>query len=348
MQSDKEKRKTKAARLNCETFPMEDFERSLLEDIGIVDLVEVEGESQEEITEAAKDADAVLIIAAKVRQASIEEMEKCRILCRYGTGVDNIDVDVATEKGIIVTNVPDFCVNEMAEHAMSLLLGVVRRTQDMHRTVLEGDWISVRMSKELHRIAGKKMGLIGFGNVGKALAVRAKAFDIEVVDYHRHVNPEEEKKYGVTPVSLETLLKESDYVMVLCPLTPETEGMIGEKELNMLKKEAILVNIARGAIIDEYALAKALKERRIAAAGIDVFYHLNMFKEPGAPPRSPYFELDNILLSPHIGGTSVESMKESFSKALGDLKRVMNGQWPKNCVNTEVRPWFDIDRPGKA
>jgi D-3-phosphoglycerate dehydrogenase / 2-oxoglutarate reductase len=336
----------KAVRLNARTFPVSDHERALIAELGVDELCEVEGGSQAEIIEAGSDADLVMISSAKVRRDAIEKLEKCRVLVRYGTGTDNIDVEAATERGILVTNVPDFCIQEMAEHAMLLLLGAARKVLAMHDAVLNGRWISVRTQEALsiHRIAGKTLGLVGFGNAGQAVAVRAQAFGMKVIDYHRHVRPEVEARYGVTPVSFERVLRESDFIVLLCPLTPETENLIGERELQMMKKDCILINVARGGVVDETALGQALRSETIAGAGIDVFLHMNMFKEPEVEPSSPYFGLRNVLLSPHIAGTSAESFVESYTKALRDAKRILTGVWPINCVNPEVQPWFKIAR----
>jgi D-3-phosphoglycerate dehydrogenase len=332
----------KAVRLNTNLAPVSDEEREFIKEAGINKLVEIEGSTPEEIIKYAEDADVLYIISANIGRRVIESLKKCKILCRLGIGVDRIDIEAATEKGIIVTNVPDFCLNEMADHAMALYLGLARKLPVMMKKMKEGEWFSVRRDEKITRIAGKKMGLIGFGNIAKEIAIRAKSFKMEIMDYHRNVNPEVEKKYGVEPVSLEKLLTESDCVMVLCPLTHETRGMIGEKELNMMKESAILINMARGPIVDEMALAEALKEKRIAGAGIDVFGHLDVFNEPEGKPQSPFFELDNVILTPHIGANSIEGGIECLRKGSAEVRRVLLGVWPENCVNLEVKPWFQI------
>jgi D-3-phosphoglycerate dehydrogenase len=332
----------KAVRLNSYNLPVSDHERFLLKEAGIEHLVEINGDTPEQIIEVAKDADVIIIQAAKVRRDVIEQLEKCRILCRYGIGVDNIDVDTATEKGIVVTNVPDFCVSEMAEHTMALLLGMARNLLVMHNSVESGNWLEAKKTEKMLRIKGKTLGLIGFGNSSKEVAVRAKGFGLRIIDYHRHVNPEEEKQYGVEPVTLETLLRTSDFIVVLCALTPETKGLIGEKEFRMMKPDAIVINTSRGGIIDEVALAIALKERRISGAGIDCHEHLNMFMQSEGPVASPLIGLDNIILTPHIGGTSEATTEECYTKAIQDIKRVMDGRYPINLVNRSLKPWFEL------
>lgn len=332
----------KAVRLNADSFPVDDNERNMLRDAGISELVEIEGSTPEEIMEAGRDADVVLIISAKVRRPVIERLERCKLLCRYGTGTDNIDIDAATERGIVVTNVPDFCLGEMADHTMALLLGVTRKLLVMHRRMLAGDWIAARKEEQLHRMQGKTLGLLGFGNIAREVAKRAQAFGLRVIDYHRHVNPEVEKQYGVEPVSFERLIRESDFLVLMCALTPETEGIIGEREIAMMKRDAVLINTSRGALVDETALALALKNGRIAGAGLDCFFHINVHKEAQDEVRSPFFELDNVILTPHIGGTSVEASEENHSKAIQEVKKVLRGEWPQNIVNPGVKPWFEL------
>jgi D-3-phosphoglycerate dehydrogenase len=334
----------KVVRLNQNLLPVTDEERQSLREMGFTEIVEMNGDSPEEIIQVAKDADVIIIQAAKVGRQIIEKLERCKQLCRYGIGTDNIDVQSATERGIIVTNVPDFCLSEMADHTMALLLGVARNLVTMHHSVENGTWIQEKLHHQLLRIQGKTLGLIGFGGTAKEVALRAKPFGLRVIDYHRHVNPEEERQYGVEPVSWETLLSESDFLVVLCALTPETTKLIGEKELRMMKKNAILINTSRGAIVDEYALAKALREGWIGGAGMDCFYHLNMFKEPEVPLDSPYFGLKNMIMTPHIGGTSELTSEECITKGVAEIKRTINGKWPKNVVNRSVKPWFPLQK----
>lgn len=334
--------KYKVVRLNQNVFPVTDQERNLLRETGFSTIVEITGDTGDEIIAHARDADVMIVQAAKIERQVIEQLEKCRQICRYGVGTDNIDVQAATERGIVVTNVPDFCLSEMADHTLALLLGMARNLLVMHRSVTEGRWMEAKLDHRLLRIHGKTLGLIGFGSTAKAVAARAKAFGLNVVDYHRHVRIEEERHYGVQPVPLEELLKTSDFVVILCALTPETRRLIGEKQLRMMKKEAILINTSRGAIVDEFALAKALREEWIRGAGIDCFEHLNMFQQPEFPLESPYFGLKNIMMTPHIGGTSEATSEETYTKGIAEIKSILHGKWPNNVVNRSVKPWFSL------
>jgi D-3-phosphoglycerate dehydrogenase / 2-oxoglutarate reductase len=331
-----------AVRLNVNAFPVSDLERKYIFGAGISRLVEIDGDTPEDIIRSAENADVLYVVSAKVGRDVVQGLKKCRIICRMGIGVDKIDLQAATEKGIIVTNIPDFCGNELAEHAMALLLGVTRNLVQLDQKMRAGEWISARKNAKFSRMAGKTLGLVGFGNIGKEIALRAAGFKLHILDYHRNVNPEVEKAYGVEPVSLEKLLTESDYVIVACPLSSETRGMIGRRELAMMKQSAILVNIARGPIIDEEALVEALQAKRIAGAGIDVYGQFDVFREPERPFANPLFDLDNVVLSPHIASASVESAEEGLAKANENVARVLAGFWPRNCVNPEVKPWFEI------
>ncbi len=335
--------KIKAVRLNATILPISDKERKWIKAAGIDELVEIEGTSPGEIINVSQDADVLFVNVAKIGRDVIRNLQKCRVICRYGVGTDKIDIEAATERGIFVVNVPDFCLNEMAEHTMALLLSLARRLPDMNKKMRSGEWNTARLSamENVSRIAGKKLGLIGFGNIAREVAKRAQAFNMKIIDFHRNVNPEIEKNFGVEPVSLEKLLQESDYVVVLIPLSPQTMDLIGERELKMMKKSAILINMARGLIVDELALAKALKEKWIAGAGIDVYGHLDVFKEPKGPVESPFFGLENVILTPHAGAISLEAINECSKKGIAEVKGILQGIWPKNCVNPHVKPWFE-------
>ncbi|HBE78176.1 MAG TPA: hydroxyacid dehydrogenase [Firmicutes bacterium] len=341
--------KVRAIRLNADIFPVNAEEREWIKAAGIDELVELEDTSPEAIIHVSKDADVLLVTVAKIGRDVISNLQKCKVICRYGVGTDKIDLEAATERGIIVVNVPDFCLNEMAEHTMALLLSLARRLPDMNQKMISGEWNTARLSamENVSRIAGKKLGLIGFGNIAREVAKRAQAFNMKIVDYHRNVNPEIEKSFGVEPVSLEKLLQESDYVVILIPLSPQTRHLISERELKMMKKSAILINMARGLIVDELALARALKEKWIAGAGIDVYGHLDVFKEPQGPVESPFFGLENVILTPHVGAISLEAIHECPEKGIAEVRGILQGIWPKNCVNPDVKPWFEsrhIDR----
>ena len=281
--------------------------------------------------------DAIAVVAAKLNADMITRMVKCRAIGRYGTGTDNIDKAEATAQGIVVTNVPDFCLSEMADHTMALLLGLARRLVVMDRSTRTGDW-QARVRQPVRRVAGKTLGLIGFGRIGKEVARRAAAFDLRTVVFDPFVDHDAAEQFHVTPLTLPELLRASDFVSLHLPLTPETLHFIGEAELRLMKPTAFLINTARGAVVDESALVKALGEGWIGGAGLDVFEGLAMFDPDPTVPEHPFFQLDNVILTPHSGGCSVESLEQLCREGAQQVISVLKGNWPTHCVNPEVIP----------
>lgn len=327
-------------RLNSRTYPPIPEEGEELEKIG-AKVVYIEGSSPEEILSVARTCDALAVVSSKVRKEVIEKLEKCRVIARYGIGVDNIDVDVATEKGIIVTNVPDYCFNEMAEHTMALILGVTRKVVEMDRNTRNCKWSS-RVSGHLKRLSGQKLGLIGFGSSARGVAVRSIPFGLKIYAYDPYVNEEVIKEYKVKPATFEFIIKNCDIISLHVPLSPETHHLIGENELRSMKKNAVLINTSRGAVVDEDVLVRALEEGWIRYAGLDVFEKINVFDESEEKVDHPLFHLDNVILSPHCAACSDESLVEQKQKAVREIVAVLTGKWPKNCVNPSVIPRFPL------
>jgi D-3-phosphoglycerate dehydrogenase / 2-oxoglutarate reductase len=332
-------------RLNAETMPMVAEERDVLAAAG-ARVVEIEGDAPSSIIEAARHADALMVIAAKVRAEVIGSLERCRIIARVGTGVDNIDVAHATDRGILVTNLPDFCIDEMADHTMALLLALARKLPEMHEATLAGHW-EARFDPGLRRLRGRRLGLVGFGNTAKAIAARARAFGLEVVGNHHRFDPGSVVE-EVPMVALDTLLETSDYVSLHVPLTAATKNMIGERELRRMRPDAYLINIARGAVVDEDALVRALKEGWIAGAGIDVFANTNVFANYGTPPTHSLFSAPNALFTPHAAACSVESLVESKRRAAEQVALVLEGRWPPHVLNPDVATRSRLTPPPRA
>ena len=327
-------------RLNCKTYPPIPEEEEELKKIG-AEVVYIEGSSQEEILSVARNCDALGVVSSKVREGIINQLEKCRIIARYGIGVDNIDIDAATKNGIIVTNVPDFCINEMAEHTMALILGVTRKIVKMDENTRNCKWSS-RVSEHLRRLRGQKLGLIGFGSSAKEVTLRSIPFGLKVYAYDPYVNEEVIREYKAEPASFEFIIKNCDIISLHVPLNSNTYHLIGESELKSMKQEAVLINTSRGAIVDEDALIKALKEGWIRYAGLDVFEKINVFNESEKKIDHPLFHLDNVILSPHCAACSDESLIEQKKKAVKEIVAVLSGKWPKNCVNPGVIPRFPL------
>lgn len=261
------------------------------------------GMSREELLERVKDADVLVVRSAtKVTREVIEAGEKLKIIARAGVGLDNIDVAAAKEKGIQVVNAPEAPSVAVAELVIGLMLAFVRHIPAADASMKSGRWEKkAMMGRELR---GKTLGIIGTGSIGKEVARRAKAFKMNLLFYDIVEDREFAEEIGGKYVGLEELLRNSDFVSIHVPLTEETRKMIGEKELSLMKPHAVLINTSRGAVVDEKALAEALKAGKIGGACLDVFE-----KEP--PTGSPILECPNTILTPHIGASTVEAQREA-------------------------------------
>jgi len=330
----------RAVRLNALTYPAEPDERRLLNEAG-AEFVEIEGQQPEEILEAARDCEALLVVSSKLPAEVIEQLSRCRVISRLGAGTDRIDVAAATRCGIIVANVPDFCTNEQAEHTLALLLGWVRRLPYMVDAMRRGEW-TARSHPDVHRLAGRTLGLVGFGVSAQAVAVRAGGFGLKLLAWAR--SPEkyraEAERLGVQFVPLDQLLTESDFVSLHLPLTPDTRGLIGAGELGLMKRTAVLINTARGAIVDESALVSALESGRLGGAALDVFDGIDVFALPGAVSDHPLLKLENVICTPHCAGSSVESSRDSKVRGARHAAMVLRGDLPPHAVNRDVEPWW--------
>jgi D-3-phosphoglycerate dehydrogenase len=275
--------------------------------------------------EIAEQADGVLVTYGKITGDMIRKMKRCRIISRFGIGVDNVDIEAASAAGIAVTRVPDYCVDEVSDHAMALMLALVRKVAFANKSVQGGRW-EMSAVAPIHRIRGSVMGLVGFGRIPQVLAPKALAFGMKVLSFDPYVPAEAMKKAGVEKVELVDLVKRSDFISVHSPLTPETHHMFNAELFRQMKPTAYLVNTGRGPIIDEAALAQALDKGQLGGAGLDV-----LEKEP--PTGSPLLGRDNVILTPHTGFYSEESLAELEVKASEEVVRVLSGQAPRNPVN---------------
>jgi D-3-phosphoglycerate dehydrogenase len=304
-------------------------ERETLEDIAR--LVALRTRSPEEFLPEAADCDALLnTYAGPITADVMGRMPRCKIIARYGIGVDTIDVDAATRAGIIVTNNPTYCIEEVAEHTMALLLACARKVSLYDRLVRVGRW-EVPPGKPMFRLVGRTLGLIGFGNIARAVAVRASAFGMRVLFYDPFV-PQGPSAIAAEKVpDLPDLLHESDFVSVHPSLVPATRGMIGDEALSHMKPTAFLVNCARGPIVDTGALIRALDSGRIAGCALDT-----TDPEP-LPDPHPLRDRDNVIITPHVAWYSEQAMVGLQAGAPGEVRRVLTGEWPVNVVNPAVR-----------
>jgi D-3-phosphoglycerate dehydrogenase len=326
-------RKFIVARLNARTFPMSGEEKQILSLIN-ADIIEIEGATDEEILSACSDVDAIMIISAYLHGTVIRELKNLKVISRLGTGVDKIDVEEATRQGIVVTNLPDFSTDEVADHTMALLLSVARQLKYQEVMIRRGQ--RQPETKDLHCLSVLTLGIIGFGRIGKAVAKRAKSFGMKILVCDPAVLPEEARREGAEKVGFEVILKESDYLSLLCPLSSSTREMIRMDELKKMKPASILINTGRGELVNEYDLAEALRNGIIRYAAIDVFGGFNVFAENGFPVDHPYFLLDNVLLTPHVAAISEESMARSKRDGALAVVDILSGKTPEHIVNLEV------------
>lgn len=332
----------KAVRLNAVTYPIDNVERQELARANS-EFFEIEGQEPDEILAAAEGCDALLVVSSRVPGSVIRRLTRCRVIARLGAGTDKIDVGEATRQGIVVTNVPDFCLNEQAEHTLALLLAFARRLPFMTEAMRTYNW-SARHHPGVHRLAGQTLGLIGFGASARAVAQRAAAFGFRQLAWVR--DPVKYRDFAaqlrVELVPLDRLLSESDFVSIHLPLCDETHHLLSAKRLARLKPTAVLVNTARGAIVDEAALVTLLQQRKIAGAALDVFEGIDVFALPGTPAAHPLLNLDNVILTPHCAGSSVESSRESKVRGARNAADVLLGIRPQSIVNPDVVPRFPL------
>ncbi len=326
-------RKFEVVRLNAHTFPMSPEEKEILSLID-AEIIEIEGDTDEEIRSSCKNADAIMITSAYLRGEVLKELSNLKVISRIGTGTDKIDVEEATRLGILVTNLPDFATDEVADHTMALLLSVARQLKYYESKIRNGQ--RPESSVEMHRLSLQNLGIIGFGRIGKAVAKRAKSFGMKILVFDPGVLPADALQEGVEKTDFETILLNSDYLCLLCPLTPDSREMIKMEQLKMMKQSAVLVNTGRGELINENDLAEALKTGIIRYAAIDVFKGINVFAENGNSVNHPFFSLNNILLTPHISAVSVESMSNCKSEGARAVVEVLSGRSPAHIVNHRV------------
>ncbi len=306
----------------------------------VADIVEVEGSNVASFLEGARDADALITSwGIKIDQQIISGLDKCVVIGVGSVGVDMVDVDAATDAGIVVTNVPDVFIEEVADHAMMLLLACARRVKLMDKMVKDGDWFKGRpVLNEIPRLWGQTLGLISFGNVATAVARRAKAFGLNVIAYDPYVTELKMTGEGVEPVSYPELLERSDYLSVHPGLNEGTRAMLSDDEFAAMKNTAAVINCGRGPVIDEAALIRALQNGQIAAAGLDV-----LEKEPPVPDN-PLIGMDNVILTPHAASATTRMRPETRRRVGREVALVLQGKWPMSCVNPTVLPRVELER----
>ena len=307
-------------------------ERQVLAEIGTKLIVAATGD-EEELLRHAQNVEGILTCWKPVRECVIAKAKNCKIIARYGIGLDNIDVKAATENGIIVTNVPAYCVDEVSDHAMALLLACARNIPIYNTAVKTGTW-DQNIGHQMYRLRGKAIGIIGFGRIAKTLIPKVLALGLNVNVYSPRTPPEMIKQYNADKVMFDELLKTSDFITIHAPLTPETRHMFSHDAFRTMKRTAFLINAARGGIVDSTALTEALKTGEIAGAGLDVL--------ETEPPDfdEMLLHLDNVIITPHAAFISEESIHELEITAATSVLQVLTGKLPNTIVNPYV-----LERP---
>ncbi len=294
------------------------------------ELIVSETGAEADLVRLAPQADAILTCWKLVTPAVLDAAPRCRIVSRYGVGLDNIAVQHATDLGMWVTNVPDYCMEEVSDHAMALLLACARRVPLFSAATQAGVW-NLKAGWPLPRLRGQTLGIIGFGRIGKALAPKAAGFGLKLLVYSPHARPEEVAPYGELTNDLGHLLSTADYISLHVPLTDATRGLINATTLRQMKPSAFLINTSRGAVIDEAALLEAVQQKVIAGAALDV-----LTQEPPAPGH-PLMGQPNITLTPHAAFYSEAAIEELQHKAAEHVVQALRGEVPGNVINPQVR-----------
>lgn len=309
------------------TRPDNEWEEAVLRESGLdIELVRLNTRSPDESIEHVADADALLVQFAQINREVIKHLERCQVISRYGIGVDMIDLEAAGEHGIPVCNVPDFCIDEVSFHTIAFLLCLNRHISYHDRNVRAGKWFSDLWGPPA-RLQGQVLGLVGLGNIGQAVARKAQGLRLRVLAYDPYVAQEKAGEMDVELVTLEDLLRCSDYVSLHCPLTEETHHMIGQAQLELMKPSAFIINMARGPVVDQQALYQALVDQTIKGAALDVFE-----QEP-PPSDEPLFQLGNVIFTPHVSAWSAESSAQLRRDAARNVLAVLKGEAPRSVVN---------------
>ena len=314
-----------------------DFEMEALE---FLDAEIVEGPANEAgFMAASRDADAIYAKGIPITKAIIDNLQKCKIIALGSVGVDSVDVAAATARGIPVTNCPDTFIEEVADHAMALLLASHRRVIEQDQMVREGRWREGRPALlQIPRLMGQTLGFIAFGHVARLVALRAKAFGLRMIAYDPFIEELIMPQYDVHPATLSEVLQQSDFISMHAPATPEAQGMLKEKHFRQMKPNAVFINCGRGPTVDEAALIKALDEKWIAHAGLDVLEQ----EPPG--DNNPLLKMSNVTLSAHTASASARFDPARKRRVGQELALSVAGKWPMSCVNPAVLMKSDLRR----
>lgn len=309
----------------------------MISDVSDVQMIFAEPKSVEEWIKNLRDVE-VAFAKGLFSKKMIDSSDKLRMIQTVSVGFNHIDVLAALDKGVIVCNVPEVMSETVAQHAWALILSLSKEIVEGDKLVRSGSWprsMRERMNLMGENLWGKTLGIVGLGRIGRRVALKGKhAFDMKIVAYDPYVDAETAQMFGAELVDLRTLVAMSDVISINCPLTKETVALIGEKELSRMKKTSLLVNTARGKIIDQKALIRFLKSKKIRGVGLDVF------EEEPLEPDSPLLKLGNVILTPHIGSSTVSTFNETGRRACENIVRYLGGESPRWQINFNTTPWL--------
>ena len=306
-----------------------------------IELRDIDAATEDEIIAKAQDADVVFIVRTQFTRRVFENLPRLRAVIRCGVGYDNVDVEAATDNRVLVVNVPDFCFEEVSNHAIVLIIACAKKVVQLDHTVKTAGWKASRQLLDpMGSIWGQTLGIVGCGNIGRMTARKARCFGMNVIGSDPYVDPNLAQESGITLKSLAEVMRESDYVSLHPCLNQETFHLIGEKELGLMKPGAYLINTSRGSVVDEPALIRALQENRIAGAGLDVFE-----KDP-INPDNPLLSMGQVIVTPHSASYCEASFKRLRISVGEEAVRVAQGKWPKNVVNQGVEPKIGLVNEG--
>ncbi len=283
-------------------------------------------DSEDELIETVKDAYVIIFTYSKISEKVIKHLTNCKLLIRYGIGLDNVDIKAASEKGIYVCNTPNYGTFAVAEHAFSLLMCVNRKLTLLDRNVRNHIW-EMGNIPPVYSLRNKTLGIVGFGSIGRYVCKMAVAFDMKVIIYDPFVDARTAKEYMAQIVTFDELVKSSDHITLHAPLTEETKHLFNKNIFQNMKDSAIIINTSRGGLINQNDLKEVLKSGRIAGAGLDVFEN-----EP-VDPHDELLIMDNVVLTPHLAWYTEDSVVNLHQEVIDDVRRVLRGYTPQNAVN---------------
>jgi D-3-phosphoglycerate dehydrogenase / 2-oxoglutarate reductase len=296
-------------------------------DLEAIDLAAHDCKTRSDLATHARDADVIWLFGgSRILNENLDAVPRCRAILRTGSGTDNVPIVDATRRGIVIANTPAAMSDSVSDHLIALLFATVRRVAELDRVIRAGQWVQ-GIGQPLNRVQERTLGLIGFGHAAREVVRKLSGFEMRVLAHDPFVSPEAMTAHRVTPSALPELLANSDYVSLHCALTPATRHLIGERELRSMKPTAVLLNTSRGPVIDEAALTRALSEKWIAAAGLDV-----LEKEP-PDPDNPLLKLDNVVLTPHVAGYAFEGVETKWRVSVETVIALAQGQPPASWVN---------------